>query len=884
MKKLAALILALCMAVPSFTALAAEEALTVTGASAGVKTTGDIKLKANEYIKFSSVDFDKVKSVTITGEPNYTSHWNGDTFELRLDDKNGRLLGYIYMAPDGGSTFSANVSATGTHDLYVGSVYGVDGSSVIKKVSVSDVSVPEKEAYVPVPDSAAVDSYSDTWAATSGLGRHVADYAEVGGVKEGKAVGLFYWNWNTDEDTTVNIINNTEFEKEHPEAYAEDAYFNEAWPAGKTNYFHSEPLYGYYAGDDYWVYRRDAELLADVGIDFLFLDYTNGRVTFKKNLEAMLKALRDAKESGVNVPKVVFTSNLTVGVEHTKYALYDLYLTLYKEGRYSDLWYYYEGKPLILAHEENIDIGMDADDPAEIELSDEIYNFFTFRGIESDWLREMTQKDNKWSIAEKFPQRTFGVDSEGKPETVIAAAAENKSVETERLAPMSSAYVRGKNYTETYGFDLREDAFLYNYYFEEKIAGALRTDAKILLISSWNEWTAVRNENYSGKFRNSFIDHFDEVGTRDLAISKNSNRDNGYMLMADAVRKWKGVRPAPAASDETTVDLNNPDSWNAVTPEFVSVKGAYERDSVGYLKVRYENKTARNNVKTSKAARDKTYIYFMANTEKALTGEETDNFMVLYLDTDRNHATGWEGYDFRVRKGSVEKYANGAWAPCGTAEYKVSGTLYQLKIAKSVLSMGDKTDIEFKWVDNSDDSDILNFYTTGIAAPSGRFNFVFKDYEDKTTTEADRALLKTATVVKVGSNKAVINGGIMSVYEANTAYGVQYADGNVYVPAAMLSDALGYGTTKVIYEPDRRFLKIDTEERMVYTTVDSVSAVSDGRDIYLSAPVREIGGVIYVPVSMMSEAFGLETVNLDGAVAFGKNISTDAASRAAELI
>ena len=71
---------------------------------------------------------------------------------------------------------------------------------------------------------------------------------------------------------------------------------------------------------------------------------------------------------------------------------------------------------------------------------------------------------------------------------------------------------------------------------------------------------------------------------------------------------------------------------------------------------------------------------------------------------------------------------------------------------------------------------------------------------------------------------------------------------------------------------------------MVYTTVDSTSAVSDGKDIYLSAPVKEIGGVIYVPVSMMGEAFGLEILNMGNAVAFGKNISPDAASRAAELI
>lgn len=100
---------------------------------------------------------------------------------------------------------------------------------------------------------------------------------------------------------------------------------------------------------------------------------------------------------------------------------------------------------------------------------------------------------------------------------------------------MSNSTARTKNYTETFGYDYRAGAFLYNSYFEEQIAGALATDAKILLISSWNEWTAIRNENYTGKFRNSFIDHFDEAATRDLALSKGSNRDNGYMIMCDAI-------------------------------------------------------------------------------------------------------------------------------------------------------------------------------------------------------------------------------------------------------------------------------------------------------------------------------------------------------------
>ena len=44
----------------------------------------------------------------------------------------------------------------------------------------------------------------------------VADYAEVGGVKEGKDVGLFYWVWNVNYEDTIAVINNTTFQKGDP--------------------------------------------------------------------------------------------------------------------------------------------------------------------------------------------------------------------------------------------------------------------------------------------------------------------------------------------------------------------------------------------------------------------------------------------------------------------------------------------------------------------------------------------------------------------------------------------------------------------------------------------------------------------------------------------
>lgn len=115
------------------------------------------------------------------------------------------------------------------------------------------------------------------------------------------------------------------------------------------------------------------------------------------------------------------------------------------------------------------------------------------------------------------------------------------------------------------------------------------------------------------------------------------------------------------ASEKTTVDLDNLASWDTVAPEYYNVRGAYTRDAVGYLGVKYENATARNNIVSSKVARDDEYFYFLAKTENPITGKETDNFMVLYLDTDRNHATGWEGYDYRIAKTEIDVFKDGAW-------------------------------------------------------------------------------------------------------------------------------------------------------------------------------------------------------------------------------
>ena len=116
--------------------------------------------------------------------------------------------------------------------------------------------------------------------------------------------------------------------------------------------------------------------------------------------------------------------------------------------------------------------------------------------------------------------------------------------------------------------------------------------------------------------------------------------------------------------------------------------------------------------------------------------------MMLLIDADRNHATGWEGYDFVVnrlppKKGTtaeqwqaiVEASASGwNWRPVGHIAMAYAGKELELQIPRSLLSLADKKsiDIELKWNDNlQKPGDIMDFYLSGDTAPGGRFNYRF---------------------------------------------------------------------------------------------------------------------------------------------------------------
>jgi len=204
---------------------------------------------------------------------------------------------------------------------------------------------------------------SDTWVAVDGLGRSVPTHAEVGPPRPNKFVGVFYFLWlgqhSTDGPYDISRILTA-----NPDAIkdADDP----AWgPAGHFHHW-AEPYFGYYLSEDTWVIRKHAEMLVAAGVDAIFFDVTNG-FTYANVYHALLDTYADIRADGDPTPQVAFLAPFGNPTQ----VVTDLYTDLYAPGHHRDLWFGWEGKPLILADPAPIGLtGLtgDGSDPSQLEV------------------------------------------------------------------------------------------------------------------------------------------------------------------------------------------------------------------------------------------------------------------------------------------------------------------------------------------------------------------------------------------------------------------------------------------------------------------------------------------------------------------------------------
>ncbi len=550
------------------------------------------------------------------------------------------------------------------------------------------------------------------WPATDALGRAVPLIGEAGPSQPDRFVGIFYFLWHNEPGSRSPLLNGpfdiARILEKDPDAIQKPG--SPLWGGIGVSHYWGEPLYGYYRSNDPWILRRHAQLLSDAGIDTLIFDTTNAR-SYPDVYLRLCEVFRQLRLEGERTPAIVFMVNTEAGKTARQ-----IYEALYKPGLFRELWFRWEGKPLMIC------------DPAEADQ--ELKEFFTLR--RAHWPFTLTNTPLAWHWEATYPQPYGYTDNPAKPEQVNVSVAQNLREKDGKVTNMSAGDARGRSFHGGRR-DLSPGAVNFGFNFEEQWLRACELRPPFVMITGWNEWIAGRWGKPDGPL--VFVDQFDQEHSRDIEPMRGGHGDNYYWQLVANVRRYKGAPALPVGSAPLTIKAGQWQQWAAIQPTFHDHLGETEPrsfDGVGGLS--YTNTTGRNDLRVMKVARDNRHLYFYAQSRTNLSPATGPNWMWLLIDADQDQTTGWHGYDFALNRrrtgdfSTVEKWEKGDWRQVGKARLLVAGNQMQLDVPRQVFGLSRGTDarIDFKWADNlKNPDDLMDFYVSGDVAPEGRFNFRF---------------------------------------------------------------------------------------------------------------------------------------------------------------
>lgn len=551
------------------------------------------------------------------------------------------------------------------------------------------------------------------------LGRILYQQTEVGAVREGKQVGLFYFLWQGDKGSPTSEFHwdLSRLQQENPAVFHD--FYHSGWGGGAEGsgkyYFWGKPVYGYYRGDDYWVHLKNIQLLTDAKVDFLVIDATN-RLTYPRQAEALMKAMHTVRIQGKEAPRIVFYTNTKSG--EAMQEIYDHFYAPNAPALYPENWYYLEGKPLIIGRSG--------------EAKGRNYeHFFTFR--ESQWPNEPA-KVNGWPwIDFQRPQKVYK-NHKGEEEIINVSAAQHPNL---HASMGGSAFYGmpgnwGRSYRSGSPGNPEKDMY-YGYNIQEQWDYALSLDLPFVFITGWNEWIAgkwQRDDHLSHQAH--FVDQADAEYSRDIEPTMTAGlKDNYYMQMVNNIRRFKGTDSIQKIENRTS--FSQIEDWDAISPVYEDYTGdVIDREHPGAVtqpEMIYVNKTGRNDIHQLKLVTTDTGFLFYVNTVDELVGNsKDDNWMTLWLNTDQSYQSGWYGYDFRVIGGTrLQRFIKGAWKDVIRVNNQIGEKELIIEVPYEKLGMSrEGGKLEFKWSDNMQKLDPMDWYVNGDSAPGSRFNVFVK--------------------------------------------------------------------------------------------------------------------------------------------------------------
>ena len=631
------------------------------------------------------------------------------------------------------------------------------------------------------------DLYPDTWVATDALGRTMPDFSVVGPVKEDqrRVVGIFYIAWHSDRLATLKSPYTADVTKVlagDPNARLDAKH--PLWTEG--SYHWGEPEMGYFLSKDAYVVRKDMSMLADAGVDVLVMDVTNA-VRYWDEWDVIFPVMQKMRAEGNKVPEFCFWAFNGPAIT----VVQDLYDKIYKTQKYEDLWFYWDGKPLLLYNgSPSVDANgqgpknpnphydpaakTDANHPhyGDPDYTEESYKDYTEEVKEFFTLRTMWWGYYEWA-GKRFigteDNWSFGYDLSNDRVKAMdpgdLVSTHNGMKEEAAVTPgQHPASLVGKSWTREHGepelneYDLPAPTYVpwlgktvenpegYGIYFQERWDEALGADPQFLYINDWNEWTAGKYHpaegqtfafmRRAGTYR--FIDQYNSEFNRCIHPMKDGYTDNYYMQMAQNIRRYKGVRPIPELRGIHRIEIEGDIAdWETAEVEYRDTVGdTFHRDYPGYGGLHYTNDSGRNDIITCKVAVDEDRVYFYVETNGTLTPHTGNNWMLLFIDADQDHETGWYGYDYLVNNKVVDektttlmRYASASpenpWDEEARLGYAYTGKALEVAVPRRLVGLeGEAFSFDFHWCDNPADlENPISLCINGDSAPNRRFNY-----------------------------------------------------------------------------------------------------------------------------------------------------------------
>ncbi|MBP5271067.1 MAG: hypothetical protein ILO42_08940 [Clostridia bacterium] len=284
---------------------------------------------------------------------------------------------------------------------------------------------------------------------------------------------------------------------------------------GGVNEFHywSKPALGYYRSTDREVIRTHMTMLAEAGIDFIIVDNTNASVGWADRLyydaidgvnrvywDSMVKnpgitlmeTIYEMRREGLETPYVA----MWCGTEKDYGTIDKIYGELYADGKYDDLWVWWDGKPLFLC--------------TKLHGDREDLTLRMMWGLKSQGVSE-------WSFL-NYPNKV-AYDAEGNAEQVCVCTA------VQRTYMSFDAVGRRGGLT-----------------FYEQWQTAFAARPKVVTLTWWNEWAAQR---FIVNGESAFVDNYSPEFSRDIEPMEGGHGDLYYRWMKEYIRAYRSGEECP---------------------------------------------------------------------------------------------------------------------------------------------------------------------------------------------------------------------------------------------------------------------------------------------------------------------------------------------------